>query len=371
MALFGYTSLMKIKSIELQNFRNYRAVRLEPEDGTTVLYGKNAQGKTNLLEAVYVGATSKSPRTSKDRDLIRFGEDEAHLRMIVVRDGMESRIDMHFRKNKSKGIAINGVPIRRATELFGIASVVLFSPEDLSIIKNGPAERRRFMDAELCQLDRIYLSDLSKYQRVLDQRSKLLKEIYEDPKKADTLDVWDAQLVQYGSRVIRRRRQFLQEIRDTVEDLHRNLTGGTEEISVSYEPNTEDVFFADALFAARDKDIRLGQTSCGPHRDDIRFTANGIDIRQYGSQGQQRTCALSLKLSEIAIVEKARGEKPVLLLDDVLSELDSDRQRFLLSSIRDTQTIITCTGLDEFVKNQFSIDRMYHVEEGTIELYES
>ncbi len=357
---------MKIKSIELQNFRNYDFVRLEPEEGTTVLYGRNAQGKTNLLEAVYVGATSKSPRTSKDKDLIRFGEEEAHLRMVVCRDGLDTRIDMHFRRNKSKGIAINGVPVRRATELFGIASVVLFSPEDLSIIKEGPAERRRFMDAELCQLDRIYLSDLSKYQRALDQRNKLLKEITEDPKKEDTLDVWDAQLVQYGSRVIRRRRQFLLEIKETVEELHRTLTGGAEEIRISYEPNTEDAFFEDALFAARGKDIRMGQTSCGPHRDDIRFAANGIDIRQYGSQGQQRTCALSLKLSEISIIEKARGEKPVLLLDDVLSELDSDRQRFLLSGIRDTQTIITCTGLDEFVKNHFSIDRVYHVSAGTI-----
>ena len=361
---------MRIKSIECKDFRNYTQVQMVPDPGTTILYGKNAQGKTNLLEAVYVSATSKSPRTSRDREMIRFGAEEAHIRTIVEREGRDTRIDIHLRKNKSKGIAINGVPIQRAAELFGFLNVVLFSPEDLSIIKNGPAERRRFMDAELCQLDRIYLSDLSAYQRALEQRGKLLKEIVENPSLEDTLDVWDAQLIKYGRSVIRRRRQFISEIRETVEQIHWRITGEREHLSISYEPQTEDKYLEDALMAARDKDIRLGQTTCGPHRDDIKFSVDGIDIRQYGSQGQQRTCALSLKLSEIAIIERMRHEKPVLLLDDVLSELDSDRQRFLLQSFSDTQTIITCTGLDEFIKNRFSIDRVYHIEEGTARLAE-
>ena len=236
----------------------------------------------------------------------------------------------------------------------------------MNIIKDGPTERRRFIDSELCQLDKIYLYDLTNYKKTLEQRNKLMKDIYFNPSLRDTLSVWDEKLVEYGKKVIKRRREFIDEISGIVTDIHSNISGGRENLQISYEPNVEDIFLADELIRAREKDLKYGQTSVGPHRDDIKFTIADTDIRKFGSQGQQRTCALSLKLSEIQIVEQTIGEKPVLLLDDVLSELDSNRQNFLLGSLYDTQTIITCTGLDEFVKNRFQVNKIFHIVEGKI-----
>ncbi|MCF0130706.1 MAG: DNA replication and repair protein RecF [Pseudobutyrivibrio sp.] len=222
------------------------------------------------------------------------------------------------------------------------------------------------MDAELCQLDKIYLSDLSNYNKTLNQRNALLKEIIHKPELKDTLSVWDEQLISSGKKIIKRRQQFINDINYIVKDIHNLITGGLEDINVSYEPNIDDIFFYDELVKNKDKDLRFCQTSVGPHRDDIKITINGIDVRKYGSQGQQRTCALTLKLSEIKLVEDTIGDKPILLLDDVLSELDKRRQSFLLDNILDTQTIITCTGIDEFISNRFSLDTVYKVENAVV-----
>lgn len=357
---------MIIKSVELSNFRNYEHLDITFDSKTNIIYGDNAQGKTNILESAYVSGTSKSHKGSPDKEMIRFGEKEGHIRTIVEKGGKDYQIDIHLRKNKSKGIAINKVPIKKASELFGFLNIIFFSPDDLNIIKDGPTERRRFIDSELCQLDKIYLYDLTNYKKTLEQRNKLMKDIYFNPSLRDTLSVWDDKLIEYGKKVIKRRREFIDEISGIVTDIHSNISGGRETLQISYEPNVEDIFFADELIHAREKDLKYGQTSVGPHRDDIKFTIADTDIRKFGSQGQQRTCALSLKLSEIQIVEQTIGEKPVLLLDDVLSELDSNRQNFLLGSLYDTQTIITCTGLDEFVKNRFQINKIFHIVEGKI-----
>ena len=357
---------MIIKSIELSNFRNYESLDLDFDYGTNILYGNNAQGKTNILEAVSVSGTTRSHKGSKDKEMIRFGEEEAHIKTVVNKKDMDYQIDVHMKKNKTKGIAVNKVPLKKASELFGILNIVFFSPEDLNIIKNGPSERRRFLDSELCQLDKIYLSDLAKYNKILNQRNKLLKDMVFRPDLKETLPIWDAQLIDYGKRIIKRRKSFVDELNEIVFNIHKQISGEKEELVLKYEPNIDDAFFHDELNRAKERDMRFCQTSVGPHRDDMQFSVFDVDIRKYGSQGQQRTSALSLKLAEIELVKRNINETPILLLDDVLSELDSSRQNYLLNSIHDIQTIITCTGLDEFIKNRFKIDNIFNVVEGVV-----
>ena len=357
---------MYIKSLDLKNFRNYKTLSIELDKGTNILYGDNAQGKTNVLEAIYIGGTTKSHKGSKDRDVIYFNEEESHIRMRVHKEIMDYQIDMHLKKNNPKGIAINGVPIKRARDLFGVVNLVFFSPQDLNIIKDGPGERRRFLDFELCQLDGIYLNDLTNYNKSLNQRNKLLKDLYFQPDLISTLDIWDVQLVQYGKKIISKRQEFIDNLNRIIGPIHFKLTGGKENIYLEYEPNITVDLYDQQLQKNRESDCKLKTTSTGPHRDDLCVTVNGIDIRRYGSQGQQRTAALSLKLSEIELVKKIIKDTPVLLLDDVLSELDSSRQNYLLNSIKDIQTIITCTGLDDFVEKQFEVNKVFQVVAGGI-----
>lgn len=357
---------MFIKSLKLKDYRNYDLLNIEFDKATNIFYGDNAQGKTNILEAVYLSGTTKSHRSSKDRDLIRFQCEESHIETVVVKNGVPYQIDMHLKKNSPKGIAINRIPIKKATELFGLMNFVFFSPEDLNIIKNGPSERRRFMDLELSQLDKLYLNDLTNYNRVVNQRNKLLKDATFQPGLLDTLDIWDMQLVTYGEKIISRRKQFIQEVNEIIEEVHFKLTGGKEQIRLSYESGCGGFSLEEAVHRNRERDIKMKSTSVGPHRDDICFHVGDIDIRRFGSQGQQRTAALSLKLSEIELVKKIIKDTPVLLLDDVLSELDKNRQNYLLDSIHDIQTLITCTGVDEFVNHRFAINKIFHVQSGHV-----
>lgn len=357
---------MIIKSIELADYRNYEELTMEFDKGTTILFGDNAQGKTNILEAVYLAATTKSHKGSKDKEIIRFGMEEAHIRTYLEKEGVETRVDMHLRKAGSKGIAIDGQKIKRAADLLGLCNVVFFSPEDLGIIKNGPSERRRFVDMELCQLDNVYLYNLNNYNKIVNQRNKLLKDMYMSPGLKETLSVWDMQLVAYGCKIIERRKLFIKQLNDMIYEIHKRLSGGKEELVIKYEPDTPVEDFENKLFINMDRDMKLKMTSVGPHRDDFAFMINGVDARKYGSQGQQRTAALSLKMAEIELVKKITNDTPVLLLDDVLSELDSSRQQLLLSVMGDIQTIITCTGLEEFVNNRFEINRVYKVTEGRV-----
>lgn len=338
------------------------------DEKINIIYGDNAQGKTNILESMYVCATSKSHRGSKDREIIRFDNDESHIKVNVKKNDMNYRIDMHLKKNKPKGIAVNGIPIKRAVELFGILNIVFFSPEDLNIIKNGPSERRRFIDMELSQLDKIYLDCLINYNKVVNQRNSLLKE-YAFSGREDiisSLDIWDMQLVKYGNDVIKSREKFVKEINDLVKSIHIKLSGDREQLEIIYEPCVKEQDFESELVRVRDRDLKFKCTNIGPHKDDMCFLINGMDVRKYGSQGQQRTAALSLKLAEIELVKQIIHDTPVLFLDDVLSELDSRRQNFLLDSIGNIQTMITCTGLDEFINNRFSINKIFKVVNGTV-----
>lgn len=357
---------MVIESIELKNFRNYEMLDMEFDKGTNILYGDNAQGKTNILEAVYVSGTSKSHRSSKDKEMIRFGMEECHIKTILLKKGIPYRIDIHLKKNRPKGIAVNGVPIKKASELFGIANLVAFSPEDLGIIKHGPQERRRFIDLELCQLDKLYVYNLVNYNKALNQRNQLLKDLSLRPELIDTLDIWDIQLEEYGKKLIKRREEFIASLDEIVSELHGSISGEREELHICYEPVCQAEELGAALLRSRERDRKLKMTNVGPHRDDISFCVHGNDLRRFGSQGQQRTAALALKLAEIELVKKITGDTPVLLLDDVLSELDSKRQNQLLNHIHEIQAVITCTGLDEFIENRFEINRVYHIINGTV-----
>ncbi|MBD5479881.1 MAG: DNA replication/repair protein RecF [Lachnospiraceae bacterium] len=357
---------MIIKRLELADYRNYESLDLQFDKGTNILYGDNAQGKTNILEAIYVAATTKSHKGSKDNEIINFDKEEAHIRTYLEKDAIETRVDMHLRKSKSKGIAIDGQKIKKAADLLGLCNVVFFSPEDLNIIKNGPAERRRFVDMELCQLDSFYLYNLNHYNKIVNQRNKLLKDMYMNPDLKDTLTIWDSQLVSFGSKIIERRKIFTEQLNEIICEIHKKLSGGKEEILVYYNPDVSVEDFEAKLKMNQERDIKLKQTTVGPHRDDFSFMIGKVDVRRFGSQGQQRTAALSLKLSEIELVKKIAKDFPVLLLDDVLSELDSNRQNYLLNSIGDIQTIITCTGLEEFVNNRFEINKVYKVNNGKV-----
>ena len=357
---------MIVKKLELKDFRNYENLSLDFSEGVNILYGDNAQGKTNILESIYVAATTKSQKGSKDKEMIRIGTEESHIRMYLERDKIEHKIDLHLRKGKKKSAAIDGIEIHKSSELFGLLHVISFSPEDLSIIKDGPVCRRKLIDMELCQLDKIYMYHLSNYNKVLDQRNALLKQLKENAKLEETLSVWDEQLISYGEKIVEARDKFITELGSIVRPVHEKLSLGKENLSIRYEPNVTKENFRKELLENRMKDFYTKTTNVGPHRDDISFYFDNLDIRKFGSQGQQRTSALSLKLAEIELVKKKIKEDPVLLLDDVLSELDRNRQKQLLDSIQEIQTIITCPGLEAFVKERSTSHHIYQVVKGNI-----
>lgn len=361
---------MIIESIELENYRNYDHLDLKLGKGTNIFFGDNAQGKTNILESVYLGCSTKSHRRSKDKEIIKFGENEAHIRILLKKNQIDYKIDMHLRKNNRKIAAVNGMPIKKASELLGIAKLIFFSPEDLNIIKNGPSERRRFIDVELCQLEKTYLNNLINYNKCLEQRNKLMKDIalglYKNDEYLTALDVWDEEIVRYGSGIIRERIEFIKKLSCIINDINRSITEKDEILELKYEPSVNTESFMEKLKKSRKQDMKYFTTSIGPHHDDMSFILDGIDLRRFGSQGQQRTASLSLKLSEIEIVKNLIHDDPILLLDDVLSELDSHRQNCLMKHLGKVQTFVTCTGLDEFIKNRFEIDRVFYVDHGKV-----
>ncbi|MBR0090154.1 MAG: DNA replication/repair protein RecF [Lachnospiraceae bacterium] len=367
---------MIIRSLELSDFRNYKSLALSPDPGVNIFYGDNAQGKTNLLEAIFLSCTTKSHKGAKDKDIIRFGEKEAHIRTSVDQDGRVMRVDMHLRASRSKGVALDGIKMRRAADFLQKlqARIIFFSPEDLAIIKGGPAGRRRFLDMELCQFDGNYMEALSVFQKSLAQRASVLRDIRERgsiEEFAPLLDVYDKTLVESGKEIIRARRQFIEELEPVMKKMHAHLTADKEQLQISYEPDCPEGRYEEEMRANRRKDVQTAQTNAGPHRDDMKFIVKGkgaekIDIRHFGSQGQQRTAALALKLSEIRLVKTKQDTQPVMLLDDVLSELDDHRQTQLLETLGGIQTLITCTGLDDFVGKRLSIDKIFHVKDGSV-----
>jgi len=360
---------MIIKSLKIKNYRNYNEEEIFFDKGTNILYGDNAQGKTNILESIFLSATTKSHKGSKANEIIKFDKEETHIQTILEKKNIEYKINISIKKNDKKEVAINNQKIKKISELLGIMNVVLFSPEDLSIIKNGPAERRKFLNIELCQLDKTYLYNLNYYNKIVNQRNKLFKDMSKDMNLKKTISVWNMQLVVYGKKIIEKREEFINELGMILKEIHYNLTGKKEEVDIIYKPNVSTENLENKLEENVEKDIYLKQTTVGPHRDDIEFFINKIDVRKFGSQGQQRMVALSLKLAEIELVKRTINDNPILLLDDVLSELDNKRQKFLLDYLGEMQTIITCTGLDEFINDRFRMDKVLKVVDGIVEVY--
>ncbi|MBQ9030639.1 MAG: DNA replication/repair protein RecF [Parasporobacterium sp.] len=357
---------MQIKNLDLNNFRNIESLSLSFDPGCNIIYGENGQGKTNILESIYMCGFGKSHKNSKEREIIRDGCEESHIRAEFGSVINSHRIDIHLRKNRPKGVALDRVPIRRYGDLYGNILVVMFSSEDLDIVKRSPSDRRKFLDMQICQIDPIYMDHLVNYNKILDQRRELFKSMEEGDvhQFQDTLDLWDLQLNEYGSRIIRKRREFIEELNEIIFEIHYDISGGKEKLKIVYEPSAREDDFYEILLKNRERDRYYKQTHAGPHRDDLSFYDQDKDMKVYGSSGQQRSCALSLKLAEIDIINKIKKEKPVLLLDDVMSELDRNRQTQLIRSLRDVQTIITCTGMDEFIEEKLGEVRRIRIADG-------
>lgn len=364
---------MHITKIQLNNFRNYESAEISPCPGVTVLYGNNAQGKTALVESIILCCTGRSHRTPRDKELIRWEQPFGKVRVELERNDGSHEIELHLNPTARKTVKIGGRTLQRTGELMGHLNGVLFAPEDLRIVKDGPAERRRFIDMELSQIRPGYYYALQLYARALNQRNCLLREIAAKPALRDMLDEWDVQMAKYGADIMERRRSFIARISESAQISHQEISGGAERLTAAYRPAVEseetgaalrDVLVR-ALRLARENDIRRGTSTVGPHRDDLALLLSGMDVRAYGSQGQQRTAALSLKLAELDIMHREIGEWPVLLLDDVMSELDPGRRRQLLRRFEGVQTIVTCTDMSDLAEAE--IGAAYRIDHGTIE----
>ena len=355
--------IMFIKSLSLQNFRNYENETIEFSDGINILCGANAQGKTNCAEAIFFLCTGFSPRANKDRLLVRQGQENAQIEGTTDTQygGVNIRIELN--KQDKKSIYINGIAIKKVGELLGNIHSVFFNPAELKLVQESPEDRRRFMNVSLSQMSKTYFYALLRYNKILSQRNNLLK----DPDKyliRETLPIWDEQLSKEAGKIIKARNDFLAEISPIAQEKHATLSGGKEKLIMStesgYYGGEDEIAYAlkQDLALALEKDMRLGFTSLGPHRDDIKFLLNDLDSRVYGSQGQQRTIALSLKLAETELFKNRFNEYPILILDDVLSELDKSRQRKLVELVAGIQTIFTCTHFDRTVFKQNQINKI-------------
>ena len=362
---------MHVESIKLINFRNYINLDIKLNKNLNIFLGPNAQGKTNLLESIHISSSGRSYRTSRDRELINMDKSVGYIGLKVIKDNFEKYIEVKFEENKNKRVRVNRVETDKLSDLIGQVNVVIFSPEDLKLVKGGPSERRTFLDEEISQIRPSYRHNLNKYNKILFQRNNLLKSIKYSKKDSKMIEVWDEQLTDTGVEIILSRIDFIKKLSVISKNIHSKLTTDNEELSVIYSPSFKipsrdkdelKETFKKNLEADLLKDIEKGTTSLGPHKDDIEILINNMSSRIYGSQGQQRTSALSLKLAEVDLIKEEIGEYPILLLDDVLSELDIDRRRSLVKTFKDVQTIITSTddveieGIDESHKSVFLIN---------------
>ena len=354
---------MRITSIELTNFRNYARASLEPCPSITVLYGDNAQGKTALLESVVLACTGRSHRTPRDRELIRWDQETGSVAVRAdTKDGGHD-VELCLRQDARKTVRVDGKTLARSGELMGRIAGVLFAPEDLSIVKEGPGERRRFLDMAISQMRPGYYYALQRYQRALMQRNRLLRDIPLHPGLKKTLPEWDHVLAENGISIMNYRAEFIGKLSAAAAENHREISGGHERFAVEYLMGVRDDLM-NALIHSHDADIQRGSTTVGPHHDDVILTVDGRDVRAYGSQGQQRTAALSMKLAELDIMRREIGEAPILMLDDVMSELDPFRRRQLLGRLREIQTIVTCTDLTDLAEAQ--IGAAYRICQGVL-----
>ncbi|MBC8080326.1 MAG: DNA replication/repair protein RecF [Gorillibacterium sp.] len=368
---------MFLKKLVLRQYRNYEEFELNVSHQVNLFVGENAQGKTNLLEAIYVLALTKSHRTHQDRELIGWNKEQAMLYGEVEKKYGLMKLSLSITKQGKKA-KINGLEQRRLSEFIGSFNVVMFAPEDLEIVKGTPGIRRRFLDMEIGQVQPSYLYDSMQYQKVLAQRNNFLKQV--DLKRGhdeSLLTIWDEQLAEYGTKIMKKRQSFIEKLQKWAEQIHSGITGGQEVLCITYRPSfalsreallDETISFADfmvQLKQVRNQELRRGTTLIGPHRDDMVFSINGKEAHIYGSQGQQRTTALSLKLAELELIHDEVGEYPILLLDDVLSELDQSRQTHLIETFQDkVQTFITTTGTESIDLSKLRDAAVFHVRKG-------
>ena len=360
---------MYVKYLNLVNFRNYNNMTIELCDGTNVFQGDNAQGKTNILESLYYSSIGRSHRTKRDKELIGWNNQEAYIGTYIVKERLDKKINIKLFKDGKKAININSIKISKLQDLIGVLNVVMFSPEDLDIVKDSPSYRRRFLDIELCKLDKKYYYCLSSYKKVLNERNIILKKFSGNE---DMIDIYDIRLAEFGSYIIKKRLDYIEKLNMFSKKIHNDITQGKEEIHFEYLMQLKDIEnIRESLYELikinRKKDIEKKVTSVGPHRDDFSIFINGIDVKIFGSQGQQRTSVLTIKFASVYIIKDLIGEYPLLLLDDVLSELDSKRQEYILKSINGIQTLITCTGISD-IKRHLKNNNMkiFNVNQGHV-----
>ena len=359
---------MRIKSAKLNNFRNYETCEFTPCAGVNVLLGDNGQGKTNLLEAMYLCCTGRSHRTHSDRDLIRYDADFASVYVESEKTDGSHQVEVIMPVSGKRKIKIAGREVSRSGELMGHVTGVLFSPEDLKTVKDGPAERRRFVDMALSQISPGYYYALQRYARALKQRNEVLRAAQFQPSMMATIDSWDEQLAAAGAELMGRRREYIGRLNQLAAEVHDEISDGRERLEIKYLPSVtagDDVQSAlDMLFAARENDLKRMTTSVGAHRDDVQLLIAGRDVRAFGSQGQQRTAALAMRLAELSVMRDELEEWPMLMLDDVMSELDPSRRRQLVKRLSGIQTFITCTDEDDLAGAE--IGRAWRVENGEL-----
>ncbi|MBR3195288.1 MAG: DNA replication/repair protein RecF [Clostridia bacterium] len=362
---------MYLKTIDLTNYRGYERTHLDFPDGITVISGKNAQGKTNLLESVFFCCSGKSHRNAKEDEIILFGAEYSILKAVFERNHVAHDVEITLQREKRKKILFDGARISRTSEFVGQMKSVLFSPDNILIVKDSPARRRNYMDVALSQVFRGYLKLLIDYNKTLAMRNALLKE---GPGHSGwkTMDVFESQLAHYGARIMAARRNFCEEAGKEAETIQNRISGGEDTLTVTYSPNVESEAteeenrLLEEIGRNREKDIFRRTTTVGPHRDDILLLVNGKDAKSYASQGQQRTAALSIKMAELSFMRKYTGENPILLLDDVFGELDAKRRQQLLTAVDDCQVILTCTNIDSLPIDQRRIQAHFDVENGVI-----
>ncbi len=362
---------MYIEKLKLENYRNYKEIELEFDPNVNIILGENAQGKTNLIESIYISSMGKSFRTSKDKETIKFDADMCCITTFFNKYDEDRSVEIAINKAGKKAIKVDGVAVKRLSNLMENILTVIFSPEDLKIIKEDPAKRRNFIDREMCQLKISYYNNLSSYKKVLMQRNTYLKESNID---RQMLDVFNMQLANHGAKIIKERVEFVKKLNNISKKLHKEITNGKENIDIKYISNIpveEDVNlieqnFLNALKKSESQDMIHRNTSRGPHKDDLKVMINNIDAKKFGSQGQQRTAALALKLAEINLITEEKEETPILLLDDVMSELDSERQKYLVNSLKDVQIFLTTTELVEEVRSNLPNGKIINVKKGEI-----
>lgn len=355
---------MNITKIELENFRNYEKEEIELNKGINMFYGNNAQGKTNIIESIFLSSFGKSFRTNKDREMIKMGADFAKIKIEFNKSDRDGKIEIII--SDKKNILINGVKINKLSKLVGNLNTIIFSPDDMEILKDGPVKRRKFLDMMISQLKPIYLYNLSLYKKTLEQRNNYLRQIKFENKSEQLLDVWDEKLNTHAQIIFQYRREYIKKLMQKIVNIHKNITENSEEIELKYQSDLNEEnsdMFLEELKKSRRIDILKGYTTKGIHRDDMEVYINTKNVNAYGSQGQIRTSILSLKLAELYVIYSEIGEYPILLLDDFMSELDEKRRKKFLENITKAQVILTGTHKMDLEKNDF---RLFSVSNGMV-----